>query len=107
MKNTIADGDVWNYPVPSGTVTAGSVIIMGAVAGIAATDGAAGDTIAVNMCGVYSIAKLTTSGNVFAKGAKVYHNGTTATVVDTDTFIGYAYDAAIQADTTVNVKLLL
>lgn len=106
MKNCIADGDVFDYTA-SGNITSGQVVIMGDIGGIAVTSGVSGDVIAVNVCGVYSVTKLTTSGNVFAQGAKVYHDGTTATVVDTDTFLGYAYKAAVQADTTVQVKLLL
>lgn len=106
MKNCIADGDVFDYTA-SGTITSGQVVIMGDIGGIAVTSGVSGDVIAVNVCGVYSVTKLTTSGNVFAQGAKVYHDGSTATIVDTDTFLGYAYKAAVQADATVQVKLLL
>lgn len=109
-QNYINSGDVFDYTVPaSTTIASGDVVIMaaGGAVGVALGGGTTGDVIPVKTCGVFEVAKLTTSGNVFAQGAKVYHDGTTATIVDTDEFIGYAYTAAIQADTVVEVKLKL
>ena len=107
-QNYICEGDVFDYTIPaSTTIAAGAVVVMaaGGAVGVALAGGTAGDVIPVRTEGVFAVSKPTTSGFVFAQGAPVYWASGTASVTDTDELIGYAYKAAVQADTTVQVKL--
>lgn len=109
-QNYINSGEVFEYTVPSSTtIASGDVVVMavGGASGVALGSGTEGDQIRVKTCGVFTVPKLTTSGNLFAIGAKVYYDTSAkkATSDDTKEFIGYAYAAAILAATTVQVKL--
>ena len=101
-------GKVFDYTVPSSTTIASeAVVVMGGVVGVALGGGTTGDVIPVQVCGVFNLPKKTTSGNVFTVGARVYYDPSTGSVTTdaTKTFIGYAYTAAIQATTTLDVML--
>lgn len=108
IHNTVTE--VVPYLVPSATtITSGQVVVFasGGLKGIALGGGTAGDTIRVLVVGTATIPKLTTAGNVFAQGAPVYYDTSTkkASIDDTKEFLGYAFNAAIVTDTTVNVRL--
>jgi predicted RecA/RadA family phage recombinase len=109
MKNLVADGKVLKYKVTAATVNSGDVLIIGKMVGIAVTDGAAGDTIAVAIDGVFSLPK---GSGTLAQGVQAYVNvaeGTGAiTIVGTatgNTFAGYVWADAASSDATVDVKL--
>jgi predicted RecA/RadA family phage recombinase len=107
-QNEICSGKLFEYTVPTGnTVTNGQVVVMGAVLGVATGNAAAGETVVVQVDGVWSLPKLTTPGNVFAQGEIVYYDTTAkkCTTDNTKTKIGYAYRAAVLAATEVAVKL--
>lgn len=107
-QNYICEGDVFDYTVPSSTtITSGQLVIMGGVAGVALSGGTEDDVIPVRTEGVFTVSKKTTSGNAFTVGARVYLDTATGTVTTdaTKTFVGYAYNAAIQTATTVEVLL--
>lgn len=108
IHNTVTE--VVPYLVPSATtIASGDVVVFaaGGLKGVALGSGTAGETIRVLVVGTVTIPKLTTSGNVFAQGAKVYYDTSTgkASIDDAKEFLGYAFNAAILADTTVNVRL--
>lgn len=107
-QNYKQSGKVFDYTVPSSTTIASEdVVVMGGVVGVALGGGTTGDVIPVQVCGVFNLPKKTTSGNVFTVGARVYYDPSTGSVTTdaTKTFIGYAYTAAIQATTTLDVML--
>jgi predicted RecA/RadA family phage recombinase len=107
-QNYKQSGKVFDYTIPAATTIASEdVVIMGGVAGVALGGGTTGDVIPVQVCGVFNLPKKTTSGNAFTVGSRVYYDPATGTVTTdaTKTFIGYAYTAAVQATTTVDVML--
>jgi predicted RecA/RadA family phage recombinase len=105
MKNLVQDGKTIQYTVTGADVKSGAIVVVGDIAGIAVTDGKIGDTIALEVKGVYNLPKVT---GVIAQGKKVYAvaaDGTVTTTATSNTFIGYAWTAAASGDTTVDVKL--
>jgi predicted RecA/RadA family phage recombinase len=105
MKNFIADGKKLTVVAPSGGITSGKLTIVGALAGVAVTTAAEGSKATVELTGVFQLAKA--SGAV-AQGVKVYWDSTASnvtTTVGSNTFIGYAYEAAASGDTVINVDL--
>lgn len=107
MQNFIEKGETLTYKVESAAVKSGDLVMAGEVAGIAVTDGAEGETIALNVTGVYELPK---GSGAITQGQKVYahtDNGET-TIVTTATdnkFCGYAWDTAAAGSATVLVKL--
>jgi predicted RecA/RadA family phage recombinase len=107
MKNLVQDGKTIQYVVAGKAVQSGGIVILEDVVGIAVTGGDIGDLITLSIEGVYSLPK---GSGAIAKGKKVYVNVTegVATVVTTatsNTFIGYAWEAASAGDGKVDVKL--
>jgi len=107
MKNLVQDGKTIQYKVETTPVKSGEPVIIEEVVGIAVTDGAVGETIALNIEGVYKLPKGT--GKI-DQGKKVYVNDTAGvkTITGTasgNTFIGYAWSDAAAGDDTVDVKL--
>ncbi|MDR3133012.1 MAG: DUF2190 family protein [Prevotellaceae bacterium] len=109
MKNFVEDGKVLNYKVTGAAVKSGEVVVVGKLVGVAVTDGALGDTIAVAIDGVY---KLPKGSGALTQGAQAYVNvaeGTGAvSIVGTatsNTFAGYVWADAAAGDATVEVKL--
>lgn len=74
MKSFVSAGHNIDFTVPSGGVTSGAVVIMGALVGIASTSGAEGETVAMVTTGVFRLPKA--SGTAFTAGAKVSWNAT-------------------------------
>jgi predicted RecA/RadA family phage recombinase len=106
MTNYVQSGNVLLYPNTGALITSGSVVIAGKFIGIAATDIAATTgTGAVNLCGVYKLAK--TNPLVITQGDNLYWNTGTGKVTKaaTDTYIGTAWLSAASTDTIVQVKL--
>ena len=104
MKNFVEDGKVIQHTL-SAAVKSGDVVVIGKMVGVAVTDGADGDTIAVALDGVYSLPKVT---GALAKGAAAYVVASDVTITGTatsNTFAGYVWKAAASADATVEVKL--
>jgi predicted RecA/RadA family phage recombinase len=107
MKNLIQDGKTIQYTVADLAVKSGDIVVIEDIAGIAVTDGNAGDSITLSIEGVYSLPK---GSGAIAKGKKVYVNVTegVATIVTTassNTFIGYAWADAGAGEGKVDVKL--
>ena len=102
MKNYIQKGCTIEV-VASGNVASGSIVTVGATAGVSAGNYVSGDTVVVKLDGVYAVAK---DASVFAQGAKVYvAAGVATTTVGTNVFLGYAHAAALTGDATVRVLL--
>ena len=102
MKNYIQKGSSIEV-VAGGDVASGSIVTVGATAGVSAGNYVSGDTVVVNLDGVYDVAK---DASVFAQGAKVYiAAGVATSTVSTNVFLGYAHVAALTGDATVRVLL--
>lgn len=106
MINKIANGKVLDYLIPAATeITSGQLLHIGSLVGVAVTGGTAGETIAVNLTGVYELTKV---AGAITIGAKVYKDADTGNMTVTasgNLFVGYAYKAAESADTTVLVMI--
>jgi predicted RecA/RadA family phage recombinase len=111
MTNKICNGKVFDV-VLSGTVAAGEVVEMVDRVGVAVSGGVSGDTIAVEVEGVFEVAK--TTAEAISQGQKVYWDRSTNKVTGNANpsaspgaviSMGSAYKAAGLNDTTVQVKL--
>ncbi len=114
MKNYIQPGNTIDWTVTGAAVVSGQTIVIGTIVGVAVTDGAVGETIAVTVEGVFLIPKATAA---IGLGVAVYWDadgdpvgGTAgsgaATATDTaNTLMGKAIEAAAGGTATVKVKL--
>lgn len=105
MKNYIQKGDAIDFTLTA-AASAGDPILTGSLVGIAVTDGAIGDTIAVNLCGVYEVAKAT--GAACVVGDKLYWSSLNSNFTKTatgNTFAGHAVSAQASGDTVVKIRL--
>lgn len=104
-KNYIQPGEVLDH-VAAAAITSGQIVLMGARVGIALGNAAIGETVAVQVKGVFNVAKVT--ANVVAQGALLYWDNTAkllTTTVGTNTLAGYAAAAASGTATTVHIAL--
>jgi predicted RecA/RadA family phage recombinase len=104
-KNYIQPGEVLDVTL-SATITSGSGLLVGVRLGVALSDGVSGDTIAVQVKGVFNLPKLGT--DVVAQGAALYWDNTNKRLTTTstsNTLAGYATAAASGTATTVNIAL--
>lgn len=104
-KNLKALGEVYDYTATA-PVVSGDIVAMNDTVGVALTNGAIGEIIAVRVVGVFDLPKAT--GAAIAQGKKVYLDTATGNVVGTasgNTYAGKAYVAADSAATTVQVVL--
>jgi len=95
-----------------GTIASGAPILIGDLLGVALGSAASGEVISVALEGVYTLAKKThASTEPIAKGAKVYWEVASSKITYTDNsaankHVGYAFEAALSTDATVQVRLL-
>jgi predicted RecA/RadA family phage recombinase len=100
-------GDVIDY-TPSSAVSAGDVVVIGNIVGVATEDIAADDLGSLAIEGVFSLAKATLSTSAITQGTKLYWDASGEQVTETEgsnKVAGYATKAASASDTTVEVKL--
>ncbi|MFO0387568.1 MAG: DUF2190 family protein [Flavobacteriales bacterium] len=105
MKNFVQKGNILNWTVTGAAVVSGQGVLIGTRVGVCMTAGAVGETIAVLVDGVVALPK---AAGAIAQGAAVYWDNVArnvTTTVGSNTLIGYAFDAALAGDATVNVKL--
>ena len=108
MRNYLQPGDSLAVAVPyaSGVVAAEGVLV-GALFGVAAVDGAQGATIECQTKGVFDLAKQ--PALAITAGARLFWDDTNRRLTTTATGnfqVGIATQAALAADTTVRVVLL-
>lgn len=72
MKNFIQNGDVITATAPTGGITSGQGMVMGALFGVAATTAAEGEAVNIATRGVYELAKRTTA--TFTAGTVVSYD---------------------------------
>lgn len=108
MKGYIAEGDIKKVTAPSGGMTKDVGYVIGAVFGAAIATVAAGVAGALKTRGVVTLPKAGGGGVTFADGAKVFWDNTAHLCKASATGyfeIGTAWEAAVNADTTVKVRL--
>lgn len=107
MKNYVQPGRTLDV-VLDGTYASGDGFVFGNGFGICATNGINGDTVAVDVEGVFTLPKL--AGSAWTQGEKIAWDTATKKATDATTSgnkaIGYAVIAAGSADTTGTVKLV-
>lgn len=106
MKNFIQDGKVINV-VLAAIIASGGVLQVGQLVGVAVTSGAIGDTVAIQLFGVFTINK---AAGALSQGALLYwddtaKNVTTSSASGANAKIGYAWASAQSGDATVQVTL--
>lgn len=92
--------------IPGASVSAGDVIVIGGIVGIAKTDITSGTLGALATEGVYDGVKV--SGASIGSGAAVYYDATASAFTATDsgtTLAGHAIGGALAADTVVRFIL--
>jgi predicted RecA/RadA family phage recombinase len=108
MKNFISEGKTIDLTVKDNPVKGGDIIIVGAIAAVAVTDGKVGDVIAAKVEGVF---ELPAGNGALAQGVKAYLNVAETgerTIVGTatgNTLVGYVWEASEAAAPTVLVKI--
>jgi predicted RecA/RadA family phage recombinase len=108
MKNYVQRGKTMEYTVADNAVKSGEIVVVGAVAGVAVTDGEIGETITLDVMGVFELPK---GSGALTQGQKAYVNVSdegAKTIVGTDTgntFCGYVWEAAAAGASTVLVRL--
>ena len=108
MRNFIQPGDSLAIAVPySGGVTSGQGLLVGALFGVAAIDGAQNAVIEAATQGVFDLTKE--PALAITAGARVFWDNTNRRLTTTATGnfqVGLATVAALAADTTVRAVLL-
>ncbi|OYD82508.1 DUF2190 family protein [Azospirillum brasilense] len=106
MKNYLQPGHTITVAAPSGGVSSGDGMIVGALFGVAATDAAAGAALDIAIEGVFALPKG--ASTTFASGGVVSFDIATRQCVAPGSGkypIGAAIEAAGNGTTTVNVRL--
>ncbi len=101
----VQPGEVIDYTAGANK-TAGQPVLIGTKLGVCIADIANGSTGPVAVTGVYTVAKLNT--DVVAQGAALYWDSANSRLTTTsagNTLAGYAFTAAGNGATTVNIKL--
>ena len=107
MKNMIADGKTLTVTA-SGTVSAGSGVLVGSAFGVAHGNATSGDPLVLAMEGVFELTKI--GSQDWTVGAVIYWddgNSRCTTVASTNTKIGIATEAVADGanDTLGKVRL--
>ena len=104
--NHVQKGDVLTYTnTGEETVAAGTPVVVGARVGVALVNIAPDESGSVAVDEVFSLEKVT---GAISQGANVYlvaSNAKITTSASGNTLAGYAFEAALSADLTVDVKL--
>lgn len=105
MKNAVHMGTTIAH-APTAARASGAVTVIGARVGVALNDVAANEEGVFAIEGVYTVAKLST--DVVAQGAELYWDATNSrltTTASTHVKAGFAYAAAGNGVSTIDVKI--
>lgn len=106
MKNYIQKGEAIEVTTPAGGYTAGQLVTVGEIVGVAQNTTLENETAVISLAGVYNVAKAT---GAITQGAKCYLDAVAGNITTTATgnkLAGYAWLAAASGDATVQVKFL-
>lgn len=107
MKNFVQKGDNMEVVTPSGGYTSGQIVVVGALAGVCAGTTLEGETAIVALEGVFTVPKV--ASGAIAQGVKIYvaaSGGSATATVGSNIFLGYAWKAAADGDTTIQARLI-
>jgi predicted RecA/RadA family phage recombinase len=105
--NKVEKGDSLDTVLTAITAS-GAVVELGDFVGVALAGGQIGDNVAVAYVGVFDLPKATTVGSGIAQGTKVYWDSVNHVITATAGALkvaGIVWYAALDADTTVSVRL--
>jgi predicted RecA/RadA family phage recombinase len=105
MKNSVQPGNVLTI-VAAATIASGDIVAAGLLVGVAVGDAAIGESVSVDLCGVYDLPKV--GATAFTQGEALYFDESESHVTNVATdniLMGYAWEAAGSADTTAQVLL--
>jgi predicted RecA/RadA family phage recombinase len=108
MKNYVQDGD-FITATAGATITAGQLVVIGSLFGVAQDSVASGAQYTAALEGVFTLAKATGASTGPAQGAPVYRISASNLVTAAssgNTLCGYAFEAAADGASTVRVRLL-
>jgi predicted RecA/RadA family phage recombinase len=106
MKNFIQPGKNLTVAAPTGGVTSGDPVLIGALFGVAAFTAAETAEVELVTEGVFTLPK--TTGEAWSVGDVLYWDATgkkLTTTVGSNKRVGFATAAAATADTTGNVRI--
>ena len=101
-------GDAIDY-TPAADVAAGAVVVQGELVGVAKLSISANKLGALAVKGVFDFPKATGVGTAIAAGANCYWNAGAQQATTTATgnkLIGKCFRTAVDADTTVRIRML-
>jgi len=108
MATFVHDGNSIDY-TPGSAVTAGQVVVQGELVGVAKVDIPANTLGALAVKGVFDFPKATGGGSAITAGANCYWNAAAQQATTTATgnkLIGKCVRAAVDADTTVRIRMM-
>lgn len=102
--NHVQPGNTITLTAPTGGVSSGDGVLVGAFFGVAKYDASAGDPVEVDLVGVWDLPK---AAGALSEGDVVYWDPTAGEVSDDDGgyFIGAVTQDALSADATARVRL--
>lgn len=106
MKNYVQEGCTVTVDTPTGGVSSGAGVLIGALFGVAAYTSPEGAPLEIKTEGVFDLDKETT--DAFAAGDKVYWNATDAKATSTATgnaWVGVTTQGALASAATARVRL--
>lgn len=105
MKNSVQPGDHLTVTAPA-AVASGGAVLLGALFGVAVHEAASGESVTIDLRGVYDLPKAT--GSAWTVGERIYWDATAGAATDVatnNTEIGKATAAAISAAIVGRVRL--
>jgi predicted RecA/RadA family phage recombinase len=108
LVNFVQDGDAVDY-TPGADVAAGAVVVQGELVGVAKLAILANKLGSLSVKGVFDSPKATGGGTAITAGANCYWNAAAQQATTTATgnkLIGKCVRAAVDADTTVRIRML-
>ena len=107
MKNFIQPGEYGlTVTAPAGGVTAGQLVVIGAIVGVASCTAAAGAQVEIATEGVYDLAKVPADALAVGAVAKIAGGGNNTVAAAGTLGIGWVVQAAAAGSTTVRVRLV-
>ena len=106
MNNFICTGERLEVAAPAGGLTSGQVYIVGSKVTVVVAGGVEGAICSVMTEGVFELAKAV---GVITIGQRLFWDSTNSCLTTTaagNTYVGYAYKAAANADTTAFVTIV-
>jgi predicted RecA/RadA family phage recombinase len=109
MKNFVQAGEMLTAAAPSGGVSSGDPVLIGAIFGVAATDAAEGANVEIATLGVFVMPKAT--GETWSFGDELYYDSVAKKLTKTastsdSTLVAVAVAVAGSSDVTGSAKII-